>query len=169
KKISGGGILMDQGIHLLDLMKYLSGEKFTEFKSFVETSFWDIELEDNAFAIMKSENNVLASLHSTATQWRHKFLLEICLEEGYITLDGFLSTTNSYAPEKLVFGKREFEDITYAMGKPRETIVSFENDDSFKMEIEEFINAVDKGTKIINGTIDDAHEAMRLVEAIYSQ
>ena len=57
---------------------------------------------DNAFIIMQSGNNVIASLHSSATQWRHKFLLELCFEEGYINLDGILSGTRSYAPETLI-------------------------------------------------------------------
>ena len=68
---------------------------------------------------MQSDEKVTAMIHSSATQWKHKFLLEMCFEEGYINLDGILSGTRSYAPEKLVVGRREFEDITFAMGKPR--------------------------------------------------
>ena len=60
---------------------------------------------------MRAENGVLANIHSSATQWRHKFLLEMCFEEGYINLDGILSGTRSYAPEQLVMSRREFEDV----------------------------------------------------------
>jgi len=167
REYSGGGILIDQGIHMLDLMRYFSGESFTQINSFVTTSYWDIEAEDNAFAIMQSENRVTAMLHSSATQWKHKFLLEMCFEEGYINLDGILSGTRSYAPEKLVVGRREFEDVTFAMGKPKESITWFENDDSWKLEVDEFVNAIlNKGT-IVNGTSRDAYETLRLVERIY--
>ena len=65
--------------------------------------------------------------------------LEMCFEEGYLNLDGILSGTRSYAPEKLVIGRREFEDVTFAMGKPKESIVYFESDHSWNLEIEEFI------------------------------
>jgi len=167
KHISGGGILIDQGIHMLDLMRYFSGQDFIHINSFVTTSFWDIEAEDNAFAIMQSNEKVTAMLHSSATQWKHKFLLEMCFEEGYINLDGILSGTRSYAPEKLVVGKREFEDITFAMGKPKETTTWFENDDSWKLEIDEFVNAILNKEPILNGTSKDAIETLKLVERIY--
>lgn len=167
KHISGGGILIDQGIHMLDLMRYFSGQNFIHINSFVTTSFWDIEAEDNAFAIMQSNEKVTAMLHSSATQWKHKFLLEMCFEEGYVNLDGILSGTRSYAPEKLVVGKREFEDITFAMGKPKETTTWFENDDSWKLEIDEFVNAILNKQHILNGTSNDAIETLKLVERIY--
>ncbi|WP_420316819.1 Gfo/Idh/MocA family protein [Ekhidna sp.] len=167
KQYSGGGILIDQGIHMLDLMRYFSNQNFSKINSFVTTSFWNIEAEDNAFAIMQSDEKVTAMIHSSATQWRHKFLLEMCFEEGYVNLDGMLSTTHSYAPEKLIVARREFEDITFAMGKPKESVTWFENDDSWRLEVEEFINAINGTGKIVNGTSNDALETLQLVEKIY--
>ena len=120
KNFSGGGILIDQGIHMIDLIRYFAGENLECIHSHISTSFWDIQSEDNAFLLLKSKSGIIASMHSSATQWKHKFLLEICFENGYINLDGILSPTRSYSPEKLIIGRREFEDITFAMGKPKE-------------------------------------------------
>ena len=152
---------------MLDLMMYFSESTFSKISSFVTTAFWDVEAEDNAFAIMQNDQKVIAMLHSSATQWRHKFLLEMTFSEGYINLDGILSGTRSYAPEKLIVGRREFEDITFAMGKPKEEVTWFENDNSWKYEVIEFINAIDGKTSLKNGTSKDAYNALKLVEDIY--
>ena len=73
---AGGGILLDQGIHMLDLLLYFMGG-FSEAKSFVENAYWkDVPMEDNAFALLKSDEGQVAMVHSSATQWRHKFNLD---------------------------------------------------------------------------------------------
>jgi len=169
KKFSGGGILIDQGIHMLDLVRYLAGKDFECVHSLLTQSYWGIESEDNAFLLLKSKDGAIASLHSSATQWKHKFLIEICLENGYINLDGILSSTRSYAPETLIVGNREFEDITFAMGKPSEKITYFENDNSFQLEVNEFFNSIQKNSKIKNGSSKDALYIMKMVDKIYNK
>jgi len=90
-------------------------------------------------------------------------------EVGYINLNGILSNSRSYAPETLVTARREFEDITYAMGKPKESVTWFENDDSWKLELEEFVDAIEKRREIEHGTIFDGLRALGLVEKVYAK
>ncbi len=168
KNYSGGGILLDQGIHMLDLFRYLSGYEFDCLNSCLTKSYWKTEFEDNAFLTLKSKgNNVVATLHSTANQWKHKFLLEMTFEHGYINLDGILSSTRSYVPETMVVGRREFEDVTFAMGKPKESITYFENDQSWSMELHEFVDSINKSRPVLNGTSRDALEIMKLTDYVY--
>ena len=78
-----------------------------------------------------------------------------------------MSSTRSYAPEKLIIGRREFEDITFAMGKPKESILYFENDHSWSLEIDEFIDAINGECKINQGTFEDAYDTLSLVQKVY--
>lgn len=165
-ELSGGGILLDQGIHMLDLLRYFGGE-FHEVQSVVTTAFWKIPVEDNAFAILRGEGNLVAMLHSSATQWKHRFSLEICLEGGYIDLHGILSSTRSYGEERLTFARRQFEDETFAFGKPREETIFFDTDDSWALEIDEFVSAIRDDTPITSGNSMDALKVMTLIEQIY--
>ena len=72
REISGGGVLLDQGIHMVDLMRLFGGE-FIDVYSFISNNHWGYDVEDNAYAIMRSSSGVVAMLNSSATQWRHRF------------------------------------------------------------------------------------------------
>jgi len=168
KKYAGGGILIDQGIHMLDLYRHLTGLEFEVVDGLLTKSYWQTEVEDNAFITLRS-GEIVATLHSSANQWRHKFLLEMHFQEGYLVLDGILSESRSYAPETLVIGKREFEDISFAMGKPAETKTWYEYDDSWKREIEFFFNAIKSGNTKKLSSSSDALKVMQLIENIYSK
>ena len=121
-EISGGGILLDQGIHMLDLFNFFLGG-FTSVKSFLSNFQWSFDVEDNAVVILKNEADQLAMLHSSATFWKHMFQLNIILERGYLKLEGLLSKTGSYGRETLVIGRRQFEDETEAIGNPSEETI----------------------------------------------
>lgn len=168
RKYSGGGILMDQGIHMLDLFHYLTDKTFKVVSSLLSNTYWDVDVEDNAIVTLQAAD-VIATMHSSATQWRHKFLLEMCFEHGYVNLDGILSDSRSYAPETLSTGKREFEDVTFAMGKPIEQTIWFENDDSWKLELDDFISAIKDTGKVKQGNSDDAYRVLSLIEDIYQK
>ena len=161
---SGGGILLDQGIHMLDLMRYLSGEDFTEICSFIDNAFWSFDVEDNAYVLMKSRDGVVAQLHSSATQWRHVFNLEITLEKGSLVLGGLLTGSKSYGDETL---KVITSDPAKDQGVPRESISKYNEDVSWDNEIKYFAKSLEEKSSITRGSIDDAIETMKLIEEIY--
>lgn len=161
-RIAGAGILLDQGIHMVDLMLAFAG-RFTEIKSFVSNSYWQHDVEDNAFALMRTPEGVVGSLHSTATQWRHRFSLEIFLEEGALILTGILSGSRSYGNETLTVVYREDDN----KGNPREMKTSYVRDHSWQREIREFVDAVLQDTKITIGKSAEALNSMKTVFAIY--
>ncbi len=161
---SGGGILLDQGIHMLDLMRYLSSERFSQIFSFIDNAFWNFDVEDNVYALMKSKNGVVAQLHSSATQWRHVFNLEITLQKGSLVLGGLLTGSKSYGDETLrIISSNPEKD----KGIPMEETLEYRQDVSWDNEIKYFSNCLQNNLIIERGSIDDAIETMYLVEEIY--
>lgn len=167
KSISGGGILLDQGIHMLDLLYYFMGE-FKSVKSRVDVLGWKgISAEDNAFAILETKDGKTASLHSSATQWKHRFNLELILEDGCITLDGLITSTNSYGEETMAYYRRDLNAKTGRLGRPAEHVLCFTEDSSFKLELQEFYDMLVNDREPETGTIEQAEHLMRVIEDVY--
>ena len=164
REASGGGILLDQGIHMLDLMRYLSGENFTEVFSIIDNAFWNFDVEDNAYVLMKSPKGLVSQLHSSATQWRHVFNLEITLERGSLILGGLLTGSKSYGDETLTIIT---SDPSKDNGMPKESTSKYNEDVSWDNEIKYFVNSLAGNTSIERGNIKDALETMKLIEIIY--
>ncbi|MEM0466437.1 MAG: Gfo/Idh/MocA family oxidoreductase [Candidatus Thermoplasmatota archaeon] len=167
RDIAGGGILLDQGIHMLDLFRFFCGD-FQEIKSFVTNAYWNIDVEDNVFAILRNNSNQTAMIHSSSTQWKHMFKLDIFLRDGYVIINGILSSTHSYGQESLIVARRQFENEAFALGNPREEIIYFSEDNSWKLEIDEFVDCIINSKPIRYGTSTDALKAMELVYKIYN-
>lgn len=166
KELVGGGILLDQGIHMLDLFHHFLGD-FVEVKSMVTTAHWNIPVEDNAFALLRDTQGRIAMLHSSSTHWKHRFNLEIYLSDGYLSVNGILSSTRSYGDETISVARKQF-DPGFPLGKPREEIIYFDNDPSWELEVAEFVERVHSNTPITEGTSTQALAAMKMVYAIYA-
>lgn len=162
RDIAGGGILLDQGIHMVDLLRLFAGE-FIEVHSFISNDFWKHNVEDNAYALMRTKDRKVAMLHSSATQWRHHFQLDISLEKGAISLSGILSGSKSYGSEKMTIAWATDDD----RGDPKEHTTRYNEDNSWKYEITEFADAILGKSDILHGTLEDAYNTMALVYQIY--
>jgi predicted dehydrogenase len=157
-QMSGGGQLMDQGVHGLDLARYFLGD-FAEVFGFLQTGFWDVApLEDNAFALLRTNKRQLASLHVSWTQWKNLFSLEIFGHYGYILVEGL---GGSYGVERIAFGRRDFS-------KPfGEEVIEYRGEDtSWYKEWEEFTDAIKVGREPL-GNGYDGLQALKLAFAIY--
>lgn len=165
-KLSGGGIMLDQGIHMLDLFLHLAGG-FDEVHALVSNLFWKIPgIEDNVFAIMRSsQSGVCASLHSTMTQWRYLFSLEVFLEKGSLVLNGLKTSSGAYGDEDLAI-RHSGKDATGHVA--REERIVYHNDTSWESEVGHFFDSIKNNTKIQMGNTDDALALMRLLDRIYA-
>lgn len=159
---AGGGILLDQGIHMVDLMRLFAGD-FTDIHSFVSNGFWNHDVEDNAYALMRTPDGVVAMLHSSATLWRHRFELEITLDKGTVVLSGILSGSKSYGAETLTVARATPNDA----GDPKEDVTRYENDPSWADEIADFAEAIAQNRPIVDGSAAEALATMQLVYRIY--
>ena len=163
---SGGGIMLDQGIHMLDLFLYLGGD-FDEVKAFVSNLYWKIPgIEDNVFAIFKNNKTGLcASLHSTMTQWRYLFSLELFLEKGSLILNGLKTSSGAYGDEILTIRKN---NIPFEAGKPnQEEQIHFKEDFSWDLEIKHFFDSIENKERPTLGNSSDAVMLMSAIKKIY--
>jgi len=166
KELAGGGILLDQGIHMLDLFLMFCDD-FEEVQAYVSNLYWHLEVEDNVFAIFRNKKGQVASLHSTMTQWRHLFSLEIFLERGYITINGLKTSSNTYGDE--VMSVIRNRTLPPAASWTDEEKLVFHTDYSWRKELTMFVDAIRDNRAISTGNTQDAWKLMRLVEKIYEQ
>ena len=162
RAVAGGGILLDQGIHMVDLLRLFAGE-FEDIHSFVSNGHWHHDVEDNAYALMRTGSGVVAMLHSSATQWRHRFHLEIALEKGTLVLAGILSGSKSYGAETLTIARAAPHD----RGDPEEETRHYDQDPSWADEIADFADAILEDRPIRDGSSAEALSTMHLVYRIY--
>lgn len=163
KSVSGGGILMDQGIHIIDLVLFLFGSCKPE-SAVLSDRFLGVKgVEDNAFLTLVSGAGIPISLHSTVSQWRYIFSLEIFCEFGSLILNGLRTRSGNYGEEIL--------DITPNRVAPevlQHERQAFLNNISWEREVEEFIEAAKEGRAYKYAGYKEAVEVTGLIEDIYS-
>jgi predicted dehydrogenase len=158
-QISGGGEMLDQGVHLIDLARWYLGD-FVESSGHVARFFWDWPVEDNGFALLKTAAGQVAWLHASCTEWKNLFSLEIYGRNGKLHVEGL---GGSYGVERLSYYK-----MLPQMGPPETTIWEYPREDrSWHAEFEHFADCIAR-SKTPCGSLDDALAALRIVETLYS-
>lgn len=159
KKLSGGGELLEKGVHLLDLFRWFMGE-FKEGVAFCENMFWDrTKLEDNAFCTLRTRDGKVAQMQVSITQWKNKFSIDIFGKKGYVSIEG---KGGSYGREKLVIGRRKKLGV-----RPVEQEFLYDKDTSWEEEWKNFKTAIRKKTEPI-GNGYDGMMANKLVTDLYA-
>lgn len=163
-KKSGGGILLDQGIHMLDIMNWFGG-KFDTIQSVITNNMWSVDgIEDNAFVnLHNKEDNISASLHSTMVEWRHIFSLEVVLENKYIALNGLKTPSGSYGKEVLTI----CEDKHFDSDVSKTETLEFKNNKTWLKEVTIFFNHISDNNRYTN--IEAALEVMRIIKECYKE
>ncbi|MFH1173776.1 MAG: Gfo/Idh/MocA family oxidoreductase [archaeon] len=154
KDISGGGELLDQGCHLIDLGNMFLGE-FADAVGFTPTYFWNMDVEDNGFALLRTAQGQIMQLHACWTEWKNLFSFEIMCRNAKIEISGL---GRSYGVETLTFYQMKPE-----MGPPDKEVFSFpEEDRSWDLEFEDFVMHIQE-----NKPLSDLHDALHCITLIY--
>lgn len=158
-ELAGGGELTDQGVHIADLLHWFAGFPSDAF-AFLQTAVWPLgPLEDNAFGFFRFPNGAVASVHTSWTQWKNLFSLEIFGQLGSLSVDGL---GGSYGPERLITAIRRPEGGVPAL----EEEVFDGPDSSWRDEWTEFVRAVTEGGTYW-GTPEDGVAAMAMIDGLY--
>ena len=165
KDLNGGGIIIDQGIHMVDLMSYIAGG-FDGAQAVLSNNYLNLpEIEDNGFITLYSHSTkISASIHSTITQWRYLFSLEIFLERGSIILNGLRTKSGNYGDEILTI-----KPNNKYKGSDLEQTIEYSENVSWQIEIDEFISSIKEQRDYNYSNIDDAIETTKLVDLIYEK
>lgn len=160
KEISGGGELIDQGVHLIDLARWFFGD-IAEAKGMLENAFWKSEVEDNAFVLLRHKSGAVSSLHASWSQWKPTYLLEIEGTEGYIRIEGLGKKYGG--TERVYYGKRRDD-----FGPPQEQMIECDTnaDASLDRALDEFVAAIYEKRES-RPSVEDGVEVLKIVEAIY--
>ena len=165
-EIAGGGVLLDQGVHIVDLCRWFLGE-IVEVYGHVRTAYWPMLVEDNAIMLLRAEGERTASLHVSWTHWKNRFQFEIFGEKGSLHVEGL---GGSYGMEKLVRRMRRADPENpgqYAEGAPDEEVEEFPGPDiSWDEEWREFTGAILEGGQPL-GSGRDGLQANRIIDAVY--
>ena len=158
-EVSGGGELLDQGVHLIDLARWFMGD-FPHVQGHVATFFWDMPVEDNGFLLLRTAGGQVAWLHATWTEWKNTFSFEITGRDAKLHIEGL---GGSYGVERLSFYK-----MKPAMGPPDTTIWEYPGEDhSWRIELEAFTKAIASRSPPPVG-LRDAHAALTIVHQVYA-
>ena len=159
-ELSGGGELIDQGVHLIDLSRWVLGD-FTRVRGIARTLYWDMPVDDNAFALLETADGKIAFFHCSCTEWKNLFSMEIYGRTGKLQIDGL---GGSYGTERLVYYK-----MLPQMGPPETTTWEYPaGDTSWALEFSEFLKDIRLNRTPLPG-VADALAALRIVEQIYSE
>jgi predicted dehydrogenase len=157
-RLSGGGELIDQGVHLIDLAHWFLGE-FSRVEGHVETYYWDMPVDDNAFLSLRTATGQTAWLHVSCSEWKNLFSLEIYGRGGKLQIDGL---GGSYGLERLTFYK-----MLPQMGPPETTIWDYPNgDSSWTLEMQAFLDDIRLGRTPTPG-LKEARATLEIVETLY--
>jgi predicted dehydrogenase len=157
-QIAGGGEMLDQGVHLIDLSRWFLGE-FSDVSGHVARYFWDWRVEDNGFAMLRTDKGQVAWLHASCTEWKNLFSFELYGRDGKLAVDGL---GGSYGVERLAYYK-----MLPQMGPPQTTIWEYPGEDrSWHLEWAHFLDCV-RQRRQPGGNLDDALAALRVVDRLY--
>jgi predicted dehydrogenase len=157
-KLSGGGELIDQGVHLIDLAGWFMGE-FAQLDGHAATYFWDMPVDDNAFLSLRTAGGQTAWLHVSCTEWKNMFSLELYGRDAKISIEGL---GGSYGPEKCTYYK-----MLPQMGPPETTVWDYPaGDNSWKLELSVFEEDIRKGRTPSPG-LREGIRTLEIVEHIY--
>lgn len=158
--ISGGGELLDQGSHLIDLAGWFLG-KSVDVQGLLARYYWESPVEDNCFVTLRSAAGQVAQLQATWTEWKNMFCFEIYGRDGKLVVDGL---GGSYGLEQLAYYKMLPE-----MGPPETTIWQYPFPDvSWKQEMNELAAAIQEDRRPV-GDITEALETLRVIDALYAK
>ena len=168
KSQSGGGALVDMGVHCIDLMQYVTGSPVKEVSAFNETLTFHYDVEDTSLVILRLENGAVCTIQSNfnipddAAKWR----LEFFGTQGRLLGDQVIGQSDGGTVNALFLEAVGGYDAQQAGEKPAGESLSITPVNTYQMEIESFSNSVLTGAPL-EAPASDAVQVQQVIEAAY--
>ncbi len=160
KRVAGGGVLMDQGVHVLDLVQWFLGSPIKRVSAVLSDLYWKAGVEDSAFVVLKDAKNRIASVWVSICMWKPTFVMEVVGTKGYCVVNG---VGRKYGGgEKLTIGTVNKKNQTIT---ERTVVCDSDPDKCLREELSKFV----KLTRSSRGNIDDPVSVLKIVEKSYGR
>lgn len=170
KNVMGGGAFMDNGTHVIDLVRYMVGDP-TEVFGLATNKVWGLGVEDQAIALVRTADGVTASIEASWHEWRgYRFHIEAYGDRGMVRA--------SYAPMTATIirldkpgGTKSVERFFYPKAIIREKVRGWQSTvvQTFVEELADFVAAARgeaQSGRLATGA--DGLRAVQIAQATYA-
>jgi len=168
KNLSGGGALMDMGVHVIDLLQYVTGSRIKRVGAFCDTKTFTYEVDDSASLLVQFENGANGCIHANfnipdeAAKWR----VEFYGTKGRIIGDETIGQAEAGDVDALFTGGDAGYDAAQDKKSAGKAAVNVELGNMYTKEIESFGRSILEG-RPLKCPASDAVFVQRVAEAAY--
>ncbi len=148
RDIAGGGTMLDNGAHILDLFRWFMGD-FSDCFGHVRRLQMPIAVEDNGMGLFRTQDGRMAFIQSSWTEWSGYMYMEVYGSDGCLFIDNRLGASKTTLGDR----KEIRQVFDYSTEPPQ----------SYELELKDFIGGVKKKRQ----PMASGYDGMKVIEMVH--